>query len=576
MRMKTISVLVPMLLVSQYALADQSPFYTITEVTSTSGTNYGPWALSMSSDGTHTAGIAVKNNWYSFFSMPPIGQDLSQRFRYVRGCNMYATTTCDAYETQNGTGADQWYADLASGTEQTYSIKDATAIGEGTEYITRYSSDTNSGVAASSDDYVGYISSNSTAHTRKGTVSVNGASSSTDLTAVNGTTYDFVSAYDVIPVGSSTATGYLVVGTAGAKKDTAFKYCYNGSSDYLDSYPAYCPGFETQSAFWLLGTDGSTVSKSVLATSYDTSESTDYPYTASANAIAKVGDTYVAVGYSATEGRSSNPSNLATFWNLGTGTLTSAPTTTEIFTSHNPSNDTDEYIDSSWAVGINENGYIIGNRKYINSTNSNKPTQMFISQYSSGAVSTPTIPISDSGVDSEAAGLNNHNLVVGWTDERSQTTDPVVNSTPRLQEAFLYNITSGNRYAINDLICGKDSSGTKACSQNGYYYYIEYANAINDDGTILATARRYASEDDFNSTTNGTLVMVKMAITSGLAFDSNYDVPSDYVVTNEIGEEDYGASSSGGGGSFDFGALAALGALGVVGRILQTVKRNRH
>lgn len=575
MRMKTISALVPMLLVSQYALADQSPFYTISEVTTTSS-NYGPWALTMSHDASHTAGIAVKNNWYSFFEMPPIGQDLSQRFRYVRGCNMYATTTCDAYETQNGTGADQWFTDLMNGVEQTYSIKDGTAVGESTEFITHYSSNTNSGVTAGSEDYAGYISSNSTEHTRKGSVNITGASSSTKLTAVNGTSYGFISAYDVIPVGSSSATGYLVVGTAGTKKTTAFSYCYNGSNVGDNTYYQYCPGFETQSAFWLLGPDGTSISQSKLATSYDTSESTDYPYTASANAVAKVGDTYVAVGYSATEGRSSNPSNLATFWNLGTGTLTSAPTTTAIFTSHNPSNDSDEYIDSSWAVAINENGYIVGNRKYINSTNSNKPTQMFISQYSSGAVSTPTIPVSDDGVDSEAAGLNNHNLVVGWTDERSETADPVVNATPRLQEAFLYNITSGNRYAINDLICGKDSSGTKACSQNGYYYYIEYANAINDDGTVLATARRYASEDDFNSTTNGTLVMVKLAVTSGLSFDSSYNVPSDYVVTNKIGEEDYGASSSGGGGSFDFGALAALAGLGVVGRILQTVKRNRH
>lgn len=569
MRMKTISALVPMLLVSQYALADQSPFYTISEVTTTSS-NYGPWALTMSHDASHTAGIAVKNNWYSFFSMPPIGQDLSQRFRYVRGC-MYASTTCDAYETQNNTGAQQWFTDLASGTEQTVSIKDGAAIGEGTEFITHFSSNTNSGVTAGSEDYAGYISELSS-HARKGLVHVNG--NTTELTSVNGSLLPFVSAYDVIPTGS----GYLAVGTAGSNtiKTEAFSNCYNGSNVGDNTYYQYCPGFETQSAFWLLGPDGTSISQSKLATSYDTSESTDYPYTASANAVAKVGDTYVAVGYSATEGRSSNPSNLATFWNLGTGTLTSAPTTTAIFTSHNPSNDSDEYIDSSWAVAINENGYIVGNRKYINSTNSNKPTQMFIWKYGSATGTDPTIPISDDGVDSEAAGLNNNNLVVGWTDERSETADPVVEATPRLQEAFLYNITSGNRYAINDLICGKDSSGTKACSQNGYYYYIEYANAINDDGTVLATARRYASEDDFNSTTNGTLVMVKLAVTSGLSFDSSYNVPSDYVVTNEIGEEDYGASSSGGGGSFDFGALAALAGLGVVGRILQTVKRNRH
>lgn len=88
---------------------------------------------------------------------------------------------------------------------------------------------------------------------------------------------------------------------------------------------------------------------------------------------------------------------------------------------------------------------------------------MFVAKFSSSTVSSSSlavslpsakigIPVSTSGVNSEAAALNNHDLVVGWTDERSDVSKPVYGSVPRLQEAFLYNINTGTRYAINDLI----------------------------------------------------------------------------------------------------------------------------
>lgn len=49
--------------------------------------------------------------------------------------------------------------------------------------------------------------------------------------------------------------------------------------------------------------------------------------------IADVDGVYVAVGYSSTVGYSSVPKNLATFWNLGDGSLSAAPTTAAIFAS---------------------------------------------------------------------------------------------------------------------------------------------------------------------------------------------------------------------------------------------------
>ena len=569
MKMSRIAALLPLLLAGTVSAA-QDPFYTITEVATSADrgrASFGPWALSISGDGTTVAALAVTSNWYSYFHMAPTGMDIAHRFQYNRGCvrsGELSSATCDAYLDSSNT-ASQWFADLSSNADQTYNViasgvssgtitTDTTAESEG--IVTRYGRD-DSEVTS-----VGYVSLSE--HRRKAVATV----SDTSVDVTNGTDYAFASAYDIIPVG----TEYLVLGSAGNIKSTAYNNCYSNSS--IESYSQYCPGYQTQAAFWLVNSAG--VTARLLATSYNTSESTDYPYTASAMKVANVDGSYVAVGYSATEGYSSEPKNLATFWNLGalssTGVLPSALTSTAIFadSDENPGTDDDDNpIDNSWAVDINTNGYIVGNRVYRNLVSRNYPTQMFVARYSNGSITSISIPVSTDGVNSEAAALNSINQVVGWTDERSVTTQPVIGSVPRLQEAFLYNITSGRRYAINDLICDAD---TESCSQNGKYYYIEYANDILDDGTILASARRYDSYDDWSALSNGTNVVIKLA--ANYSFSSNGDVPSGYVVDNQLPVFDYGASSgSSGGGSFGFFGLIAMAGAALAGQYRRFVKK---
>ena len=570
MKMNRIAALLPLLLAGAVSAA-QNPFYTITEVATSADrgdANFGPWALSISGDGSTVATLEVTSNWYSYFHMAPTGMDLAHRFQYNRGCarsGELSTATCDAY-LDNSNTASQWFADLSSNADQTYNVI-ASGVSSGTittdtiaesdGIVTRYGRD-DSEVTS-----VGYVSLSE--HRRKAVATV--ADTSVDVT--NGTDYAFASAYDIIPAG----TNYLVLGSAGNKKSTAYNNCYSNAS--IEDYSQYCPGYQTQAAFWLVNSAG--VTAQLLATSYNTSESTDYPYTASAMKVAYVDGSYVAVGYSATEGYNSQPKNLATFWNLGalssTGTLPSGLTSTAIFadSGDNPGTDDDDTIDNSWAVDINEDGYIVGNRVYRNRVNRNYPTQMFVARYNAGAITSTLIPVSTDGVNSEAAALNNSNQVVGWTDERSVTTQPVYGSVPRLQEAFLYNITSGSRYAINDLICGLDDAGAKTCTQNGKYYYIEYANDILDDGTILASARRYDSYDDWSALSNGTNVVIKLA--ANYSF-SNGDVPSGYVVDNQLPVFDYGASSgSSGGGSFGFFGLIAMAGAALAGQYRRFVKK---
>jgi hypothetical protein len=542
MNMTKIAAILPLLLAGS-AFADSAAFYSITEVVTASdrgSANFGPWPVSISGDASAVASIAVTSNWYSYFRMAPSAMDLAHRFRYENGCTSYlSSATCSAYLNTSNWAAT-WYSDLSANTAQTYNVVSgsATAETESTGIVTKYGDD--------ASHFAGYVSVDG--HKRKA------IANTIDLT--DGST--FASAYDVIAVGSD----YLAVGTESTTTSIAFSQCFSGSN--IASYSIYCPGFNTKATFWLLS-DPTASKKS--SNPYIT-PSTTYPYTGSAMGIAQVdsNSNYIAVGYSSTAGYSSYAKNLAVYWDLGTGTLGSSPVAVPIFSGDdNPTTNTDNTIDNSWAVAINENGYIVGNRVYRKLVSRNYPTQMFVAKYTSGAVSTPTIPVTTSGVNTEAAALNNNNQVVGWTDERSDVSKPVYGSVPRLQEAFLYNIATGTRYAINDLIC----SSSTTCSQNGKYYYIEYANGITDDGTIVASARRFDSYSDWSTLSNGTSVVVKL--TASTAFDSNYDVPSSYVITNQLPVFDYGASS--GGGSFGIFGLLAMAGAAAVGQYRRFVKK---
>ena len=98
-----------------------------------------------------------------------------------------------------------------------------------------------------------------------------------------------------------------------------------------------------------------------------------------------------------------------------------------------------------------------------------------------------------------------------------------------------------------------------------------HANDILDDGTILASARRYDSYDNWKNLTSGTNVVVKLTISSSAAFDSSYDVPTDYIVENKLPAFDYGASS--GGGSFGVFGLLAMAGAALVGQYRRLVKK---
>ncbi len=566
-----LSLLAALGLLAGAAQAAQDPFYSITEVATsedTAGAGFGPWAVGMATGSSTRDAVlsrASNNDGYSFFNMAPMALDLAHRHRYEQGCTaVLASAVCSAYWDGMDNGAYQWRADTLSYVSQTWSLLDGSLSDEQDGILTR--------LGETKYEAVGYKvavspTSDSNYYPRTGLLRL----ASGDIELTSGEDPDsvggFASAYSLLKLDDDR---YLVGGTANTSvspPDSALELCYEGDADehYL------CPGFNTQAALWLVDpSDSATTSyESVQASAYDEDDA-DMLQTAAVQGLAEVDGSYWAVGYSSHiyDGSSSTGErNLAVFWpislsdeGVSLGDLQQIPLDAGV-----PA-EGDGVLRHSWALAINDNGWVIGNQQYGTAKGRNLPIEMFVYQIgSSGNAAVPFADAPSTGSNSEAAALNNVNQVVGWRDERSET-QPVYQGSPRLQEAFLYNIDSGNSWRLNDLICGRDEAGSASCAIDGKYYYIAYANAINDDGSIAATAYRYDSYDDWANRNNPTTVSILLNKNS--AFEDG-DVPDSLVVTNALPANDYGASS--GGGALGAPWVLLLGGVGLF-RVLRRKK----
>lgn len=524
-------------LISVGSQAAETAFYTIEEVQSSSASVYGPWASGMAKDGT-VVSLSSSNDAFSYFNVAPTSVDLAHRFRYEFPCEyQMSSTVCGSFWDGGAARALQWRYDTLSYVPQLSTIISGVTRGEVDGVVTK--------MGDSATDFVGYqvaqAATNSTYHQRTAFISLAGSLAMLNSTAnANGS---FSSAYDLLKIGDNT----LVAGTANTSitgPDNAFGRCYNGNS-YSEGEYRDCPGFNTQAAFWLL-TPGASQAQATLGTAYYKPDN-NVLQTSSVMGLAQLGDeNIVAVGYSSTGDLGDSVDsgrNVAVTWNVtvnDSSITVSDPV--KIPLPQSAPGEADEVLRHTWAVAANSQGYVIGNQKFSSVKSRNTPVEMFVYNINSNVTTLPLADTPHSGANSEAAALNSHNLVVGWRDERNES-QPVYQGSPRLQEAFLYNINTGNTWRLNDLICGTDGTSNQ-CQQNGYYYYIVNATAINDAGVIAATAYRYASYDDWSKRNNPIVVSVRMAPST--SFETNYDVPASKVVTNGLPINDYGQSAGSG------------------------------
>lgn len=530
--------------------AAETPFYQITEIAGDKAGNYGPWPTTMAADKT-VAMQAATNDWFQYYNMAPMGMDLANRFRYNIDCrNLMASEVCNGFWDGSTKRAQNWRVDTVTYTPQNETLLNGASRSEQDGIIKE--------LGDSADYYVGYKVASSATNgyyfERQAFAHLGG----NDIDLLPPTTFTdvggFSSANTLLKLSDDS---YLVGGTANtsvAGPDSSLVYCYAGDWS-RDEDLNRCPGFNTQAALWLTSPDA-TSATAVLASGYYSSDSGVLETAAVLGLTEKEDGSYLAVGYSSTAkvGNSVTAGrNVAVTWPVTIvngqpvlGSLSAIPLPKAA------PGEGDEVLSNTWAVAANAQGVIIGNQAYSQAKSRNKPVEMFI--YDS-ATNTTTIPFENKpnpAANSEAAAMNSLGQVVGWQDERNET-QPVYNGSPRLQEAFMYNVGTKNSWRFNDLICST-VDGAASCVQNGKYYYIVYASAVHDDGTVAATAYRYDSYADWAARRKATVTPV--LLTPSVEFTTEHDVPADYVVTNALPASDLGQDN--GGGSIPLWLLAVL------------------
>ncbi|MBL0585840.1 DUF3466 family protein [Aeromonas caviae] len=537
---KQLSMLAILVGASLNAQAAQSSFFTIVD------DEVKGYASGISGDANGLIGLNTKNNMAEYFSTVRFADFLVDRFRFEQGC-MLSNSVCNSFWSDNSGFAYQWRREFLDGADQRSNLG----------YVT--SSEVDGLVTALGDvpeDRVGY-KMNGKLRTAFAVVNDGNPVELKDAASTHGLS---------VPTSIKKLDNgqYLVTGTAASDKyrhkvgGDFYKWCFETGNDSQYGDFRYCPGVDTQASFWLLNSSGG-FNKLMQAGTYG-HQRDEVLQTASALGVAKYNGTLYGVGYSSTgevgtgdlDGR-----NLASYWTLDTAAGTVGTTKIIPLPDGEPGKD-DAKLQHSWAVAVNDNGYVIGNQRYRINKGQNRPVEMFLFNLSKPGTAA-SLPLQDkpvSGAGSEAAAINEHNMVVGWRDSRHQT-QPVVNGTNRMQEAFLLNAAApANSWYLNDLICGKDDAGNKQCAQNGKYYHIAYASGISSDGTIAATAYRYDSESDLNKRANATVVAVKL--TPAVA-DYQGNAPASYVVSNAPVNNQTGQDGGeGGGGSLFWLTLLAL------------------
>lgn len=532
---KQLSMLAILVSASLHAQAAQDPFFKIID------DEVKGYASGISADGNGLIGINTKNDMAEHFSTVRFADFLVDRFRFEQGC-MLSNSVCNAFWNDKSNFAYQWRADFLAKTDQRSNVGDVVS-NETDGFITALGD-----VAGTS---VGYKMDGKL---RTAFAEVAGV---LKVELKDGATTHSLS----VPTSIKKLDDdqYLVTGTAATGKTIAvnsetYNWCFSGNDGQYGDY-RYCPGLNTQASFWLLNSTG-TFNKLIQANEYSRGRN-EVIQTASALGVGNVNGSLYGVGYSSTGEIGSNyldGRNLAAYWTLDLAGGKVGTTQTIPLAEGEPGKD-DAKLQHSWAVGVNDNGYVIGNQRYRINKGQNRPVEMFV--FNLNTKQTASVPLQDSpisGAGSEAAAINNHNMVVGWRDSRHQT-QPVVNGTNRMQEGFLLNAATSKNWYLNDLICGLDDAGAKQCAQNGHYYHIAYASGISTDGTVAATAFRYNSESDLINRTNSTIVSVKL--TPAVA-DYKNNEPANYVVANAPVNNQTGQDGGSGGGSLFWLTLLAL------------------
>ncbi|MCE2595205.1 DUF3466 family protein [Motilimonas cestriensis] len=510
--------------------------------------NFGPYAVAISPDGRQAAGLTTRSS---------IGAiDYGLHFTYEREC-YYSTTICEViYQGSNNAAQStyenairKWRLDETNAASSYYrsqfipftlgadlnpsriEVFDNANTGSTDQVVTDIS-DSGETVGYGSASYSTGVpfSRDFTRHAfyKSATGEVCQLKPTTDVTRGG-----YSAAYNISEVTlASGETRKLVFGHASVNRpnneNVYLDRCFastadDNSRDYNEL--TYCPGFNTQPWVWDVTNGcetGELTGNAMVANPTEQwldkrggDRSTIY-----SAAAFNSDDKGVVVGFSTQRINNTERGDRARATYIvpsDTGEYASNPV--EITQVEQGVGDPNDNLRHTWAVDINNNGLIVGNRVFELVKGRNRPTEFFVFDKSTQSAILPLVDknirtkqdrvgATDNnkpGANSQASAINDAGIVVGWADAPGET-QPVESGNPRRQAAFVYDVTTQDAWYLNDLVCTKDAQGVVKQP----YYRLEKAKDISDDGTILATGYRYDNKDDFINMLNAHPVMLKL------------------------------------------------------------------
>ncbi len=402
---KQLSMLAILVGASLNAQAAQSSFFTIVD------DEVKGYASGISGDANGLIGLNTKNNMAEYFSTVRFADFLVDRFRFEQGC-MLSNSVCNSFWSDNSGFAYQWRRDFLDKVDQRSNLG----------YVT--SSEVDGLVTALGDvpeDRVGY-KMNGKLRTAFAVVNDGNPVELKDAASTHGLS---------VPTSIKKLDNgqYLVTGTAASDKyrhkvgGDFYKWCFETGNDSQYGDFRYCPGVDTQASFWLLNSSGG-FNKLMQAGTYG-HQRDEVLQTASALGVAKYNGTLYGVGYSSTgevgtgdlDGR-----NLASYWTLDTAAGTVGTTKIIPLPDGEPGKD-DAKLQHSWAVAVNDNGYVIGNQRYRINKGQNRPVEMFLFNLSKPGTAA-SLPLQDKPVSGQARKRPPSTITTWWLAGATPVTRP--------------------------------------------------------------------------------------------------------------------------------------------------------
>ncbi|WP_318460163.1 DUF3466 family protein [Photobacterium leiognathi] len=346
----------------------------------------------------------------------------------------------------------------------------------------------------------------------------------------------------------------------GFNKDT-FKQCATNPSNLYSTFECQFSSFANEAAFWLVDASGNVVKSGAMGSNLAAvdKDHDDVSAQASANAVAMVNGSPVAVGYISRDTNSSDSYVMeAAFFKPTTG-IDSSWTQTAI-PGITISTGDDRNYEYTMANDVNANFKVVGIAKSHKADNRSYPQKMFIYDNATGQTKFLDSSVSSiffRGANGDAEAINDHDQVVGWIDSETKNQ---IDGSERRHRAFTYiagsaaqgPLKAGSVWMLDDLTNDPELGSASVANS----YRIISATDVNNAGVISATAN-YCAGGYQNLTKEAQCSVTEKQVAIKLVPKAN---ATDKDIIVRKAEEDEPVKRS--GGSLGILALTALGFIG--------------